>query len=66
MSISAGTLDQGASYSLTTGTVTLKAGAAWTNTGSGAVTLGGNVINSGSITFSDYQLTLPVSTIVPK
>ena len=52
LSISAGTLDQGASYSLTTGAVSLGLNGVWTNTGSGGVTLGGDVLNKGLVTFS--------------
>ncbi len=51
ITITSGTLDQGASYGLKTGgTITVGASGAWTNTGTGYDSLGGAVVNSGTIT----------------
>lgn len=49
--ITQGTLDQGATYSLTVnGSTTVSASGVWSNTGTGDVTLGGDVSNAGTIT----------------
>src|SRR3989344_4347595 len=52
LTITRGTLSQGASYNLLTGIITVATNGTWTNTGTGDVTLGGNVTNSGRITFN--------------
>src|SRR3989344_6316100 len=52
LTITRGTLSQGASYNLLTGIITVATNGTWTNTGTGDVTLGGNVSNSGRITFN--------------
>lgn len=44
-----GTLDQGASFNLTTGAITIAAGGLLRNFGTGDLTLGGNVSNSGGV-----------------
>ncbi len=50
--ITNGTFSQGASFNLTvTGATTVAAGGVFTNTGTGDLTLGGNVSNSGIISF---------------
>ncbi|MGE5392706.1 MAG: DUF2341 domain-containing protein, partial [Candidatus Saccharibacteria bacterium] len=52
MTVTKGTLDQGASYSLTAAGVTIAALGAWTNNGSGNITLSGNVTNAGAVTIN--------------
>ena len=52
LTINSGTLSQGASFDLAAGSVTVGGSGSWTNTGSGDVTLGGGVSNSGNITFN--------------
>jgi hypothetical protein len=47
-----GTLDQGASFNLTTGAVTIAAGGLLRNLGTGDLTLGGDVSNSGGVIFN--------------
>ncbi|HJQ25057.1 MAG TPA: C25 family cysteine peptidase [Blastocatellia bacterium] len=53
LNINSGVFDQGATFNLTTNTVTVSSGAKWQDVGSGAVTLSGDVANnSGTITFN--------------
>ncbi len=49
--VTSGTFDQGATFNLITGgATTVGASGTWTNTGTGDVTLGGNVSNAGAVT----------------
>ncbi len=53
LAVTQGTFDQGASYNLVTGgAVTVGASGIWTNTGTGDITLAGNVTNSGTVTLN--------------
>ncbi|MES2315751.1 MAG: hypothetical protein V4486_03405 [Patescibacteria group bacterium] len=57
------TLDEGATYNLTTGsTLTIAASATWANTGTGDITLGGNVANAGTITLKSNNSTACAGT----
>ncbi len=50
LALTQGTFSQGATFNLTTGgAITVGASGIWTNTGTGDITLGGNVSNSGTI-----------------
>jgi hypothetical protein len=49
LTITAGTLNQGASYTVATGAVTVGSSGVWYNSGTGDITLGGNVSNAGII-----------------
>jgi len=51
-STNADTFDQGASYDLITGAVTVTSKGLWKNLGTGDITLSGNVSNAGTITLS--------------
>jgi CSLREA domain-containing protein len=51
LTITSGTFDQGASFSVSTGAVNITAGT-WSNTGTGDLTLSGDVSNAGTITFN--------------
>lgn len=48
--ITSGTFDQGATFSLTSGAISIAAGGTLSNTGTGDLTLAGNVANAGTIT----------------
>jgi hypothetical protein len=48
--ITSGTFSQGASYNLLTGAISVGASGIWSNTGTGDITLGGDVSNAGAIT----------------
>ena len=50
LTITQGTFDQGATFNLTTGGISVAAAGTWTNTGTGDITLAGNVSNAGSVT----------------
>src|SRR5260370_1254537 len=52
LTVTAGTFDQGASFTVTSGAVTVGASGIWNNTGTGDLTLSGGVSNSGTITFN--------------
>lgn len=52
LDITAGGFDQGATFSVEAGPVTVGATGVWTNTGTGDLELLGGVTNSGSITFN--------------
>ncbi|TAN40262.1 MAG: hypothetical protein EPN25_08445 [Nitrospirae bacterium] len=47
LSITSGTFDQGAANNLTAGSVSISSGATFQNTGTGSLTLGGNLVNNG-------------------
>ncbi len=49
LTITKGVFDQGATFNLTTGAITVGATGTWNNTGTGDVTLSGNVSNAGII-----------------
>ena len=51
LTINAGTFDQGASFNVSTGAVNVTGGT-WSNTGTGDLTLSGDVANAGTITFN--------------
>ncbi len=51
-SSNASVLNQGATFDFTTGAVTVTTSASWTNTGTGDVTLSGDVANAGTITLN--------------
>lgn len=51
LAIQAGIFDQGAAANLSAGAVSVSAGAAWHNFGTGDVNLGGGVSNAGTISF---------------
>ena len=59
LTITAGTLDQGASFNLTTGAITVSSGATLSNTGTGDLLLSGNVSNSGTITMNGNGSSCP-------
>jgi len=52
LTVTSGTFDQGASFDLTVGAITVSAGGALANLGTGDLTLGGNVSNSGVIYYN--------------
>jgi CSLREA domain-containing protein len=52
LSITSGVFDQGTVSSVASGAVTVAAAGVWTNTGTGDLTLSGDVANSGRITFN--------------
>lgn len=52
LTVTSGVLDQGASFDLATGAVTVSSGGRMQNTGSGDLTLSGDVSNSGSINYN--------------
>ncbi len=52
LNISVGTFSQGATFNLTTNTVTVSSGAAFQNVGTGDLTLSGNLSNSGTVTIN--------------
>ncbi|HYX29113.1 MAG TPA: Calx-beta domain-containing protein, partial [Pyrinomonadaceae bacterium] len=49
LTITSGTFDQGASFNLLSGAITVSGGATWRDVGSGNVTLSGGVSNAGTI-----------------
>jgi hypothetical protein len=49
LNITAGTFDQGSTNSLTTGAISVSSGATFTNTGTGTITLNGNLTNNGAV-----------------
>jgi CSLREA domain-containing protein len=52
LSISTGTFDQGPSFNITTGPVTVSVGGNWTDVGTGDISLAGSVSNAGTINFN--------------
>jgi len=52
LNVTSGKFDQGASSNLTSGAITISSGATLQNTGTGDLTLSGNLANSGTITFN--------------
>ena len=52
LNVTTGVFDQGASFSLTSNTVTVSSGATLKNLGTGGLTLSGDVANAGTITFN--------------
>ncbi|HWP53318.1 MAG TPA: CARDB domain-containing protein, partial [Pyrinomonadaceae bacterium] len=49
LNVTSGVFDQGASYNLASGAVTISGGATWKDIGTGDITLAGSVANSGTI-----------------
>jgi CSLREA domain-containing protein len=52
LDVTGGAFDQGATFSVTTGPATVSSGASWNNTGTGDLTLSGNLANAGTINFN--------------
>jgi CSLREA domain-containing protein len=52
LNLTAGIFDQGASFSVTSGAVSVSSGATWNNIGNGDLTLSGDVANAGTINFN--------------
>ena len=59
LNVIAGTVDQGASFNVTPGPVTVGAAGIWSNTGTGDLTLSGGVSNAGTITFNGNGTSCP-------